>query len=123
LVHEQECTLSVHFILLIVLSLISHIYIPGVQIRTIGHTGEGTCICARDEDGDLEIDDACPVRGHSAIVNSVAYSPDGKHIASASRDKTVKNWDSTTGEEVSVLVCHRLSFAAAWSVLTSVFGR
>ena len=38
---------------------------------------------------------------------SVAYSPDGKHIVSGSYDKTVKIWDSTTGKEVSVLVCHR----------------
>ena len=38
---------------------------------------------------------------------SVAYSPDGKHIVSGSYDKTVKIWDSTTGKEVSVLVCDR----------------
>jgi WD40 repeat protein len=49
----------------------------------------------------------CTLRGHSNEVLSVAYSPDGKHIASASRDETVKIWDSTTGKEVSVLVCHR----------------
>ena len=49
----------------------------------------------------------CTLTGHSDLVRSVAYSPDGKHIASASRDKTVKIWDSTTGKEVSVLVCHR----------------
>ena len=46
----------------------------------------------------------CTLRGHWGDVNSVAYSPDGKHIVSASGDKTVKIWDSTTGEEVSVLV-------------------
>ena len=40
-------------------------------------------------------------------MTSVAYSPDGKHIVSGSFDKTVKIWDSTTGKEVSVLVCHR----------------
>jgi len=48
----------------------------------------------------------CTLRGHSNWVLSVAYSPDGKHIVSASRDKTVKIWDSTTGKEVSVLLCH-----------------
>ena len=37
---------------------------------------------------------------------SVAYSPDGKHIVSGSCDNTVKVWDSQTGKEVSVLVCH-----------------
>ena len=46
--------------------------------------------------------------GHSRYVVSVAYSPDGKHIASASGDNTVKIWDSSTGKEVSVrVVCHR----------------
>ena len=45
--------------------------------------------------------------GHSEPVLSVAYSPDGKHIASASGDDTVKVWDSQTGKEVSVLLCDR----------------
>ena len=47
----------------------------------------------------------CTLTGHSGPVYSVAYSPDGKHIVSGSGDKTVKIWDSTTGKEVSVLVC------------------
>ena len=85
-------------------SSISHVFVLGVQIRTIGHTGEGDCICTRDEDGDLEIDDECPVRGHSGYVHSVAYSPDGKHIVSGSRDGTVKIWDAQSGEEVRVVV-------------------
>ena len=81
-------------------SSISHVFVLGVQIRTIGHTGEGDCICTRDEDGDLEIDDECPVTGHSFSVASVAFSPDGKHIVSGSWDSTVKVWNAATGKEV-----------------------
>ena len=42
--------------------------------------------------------------GHSREVNSVAYSPDGRHIVSGSGDRTVKIWDAQGGEEVRVVV-------------------
>ena len=38
-----------------------------------------------------------PFEGHANQVNSVAYSPDGKHIASSSDDSTVRVWDLSTG--------------------------
>ena len=46
----------------------------------------------------------CTLTGHSGYVLSVAYSPDGKHIVSGSRDNTVKIWDAQSGEEVRVVV-------------------
>lgn len=35
--------------------------------------------------------------GHSANVGSVAWSPDGKRVASSSDDKTVQVWETTSG--------------------------
>ena len=39
-----------------------------------------------------------PFEGHMSDVYSVAYSPDGKQIASSSDDYTVRVWDVSTGE-------------------------
>lgn len=34
--------------------------------------------------------------GHQDVVNSVAFSPDGQHLATASDDGTVKIWAQNT---------------------------
>ena len=44
--------------------------------------------------------------GHSDFVNSVAFSPDGKILASSSRDKTIKLWDAASGREIRTLQGH-----------------
>lgn len=43
------------------------------------------------------------LRGHTGIVGSVAFSPDGKWIASASVDRTGRLWNVSTGEAGPVL--------------------
>jgi WD40 repeat protein/tRNA A-37 threonylcarbamoyl transferase component Bud32 len=43
---------------------------------------------------------ALPLEGHTDAVKSVAFSPDGKRLASGSEDQTVKVWDTRTGEQL-----------------------
>ena len=42
--------------------------------------------------------------GHSRMVLSVAFSPNGDRVVSGSIDKLVKIWDTETGAEVSSFV-------------------
>src|SRR5262245_66239458 len=44
--------------------------------------------------------------GHVDWVYSVAFSPDGKTLASGSRDQTVKLWDVATCQELATLSGH-----------------
>ena len=38
--------------------------------------------------------------GHTSWVESVAYSPDGRHLISGSVDETIRIWDAETGAAV-----------------------
>jgi WD40 repeat protein len=44
--------------------------------------------------------------GHANAVRGISFSPDGKMLASASVDKTVKLWDTSTSEEIKTLTGH-----------------
>lgn len=52
------------------------------------------------------------LKGHTADVQSVAFSQDGKRLASGSEDRTVVVWDVTSGEELLTLRGHTKAVAS-----------
>lgn len=57
------------------------------------------------------------LEGHSAYVTSVAWSPDGRQLASGSHDETVRIWDPVTGQCISTLEGHSGSvLSVTWSL-------
>ena len=44
--------------------------------------------------------------GHTDWVSSVAFNPDGKTLASASKDNTIRLWDVRTGTHLWILIEH-----------------
>jgi len=52
---------------------------------------------------------------HDAGISSVSFNPDGKTLASGSRDETIKLWDVQTGKEITTLRGHY-----SWGIFSSL---
>ena len=65
------------------------------------------CGCAAAPVDDTNEDTSSrTLTGHTDSVLSVAFSPDGKLLASGSDDNTVRIWDMATGQELQILTGH-----------------
>jgi WD40 repeat protein/serine/threonine protein kinase/tetratricopeptide (TPR) repeat protein len=52
--------------------------------------------------------DTLTLKGHNGGVYTLAFSPDGRHLASGRKDKTISIWDAVTGSRVSTLKAQSL---------------
>jgi WD40 repeat protein len=56
------------------------------------------------------------IEGHEGAVSSVAWSPDGKTLASASSDRTIRLWSAAGGQPLRILQGHQSPVVSvAWS--------
>jgi WD40 repeat protein len=98
---------------------------PDGRLLASGSCGQRSIYggCAQGEIKLWEVASGREVRtltGHTDWVNSVAFSPDGRLLASGSADYTIKLWEVATGSLVRSLKGHT---GTVWSVAFSPDGK
>jgi WD40 repeat protein/serine/threonine protein kinase len=101
---------SVHRIFSATVAGSIRVAVPSPDGKRIAGGGEGS--------GDIEVWDAgsgqllAVLKGHSAAVDALAFSPDGSRIVSGSRDKSLRVWDAATYDPLLVMGDHEEAIAS-----------
>src|SRR5262245_11098 len=97
---------------MIAVALFVSLMLVPIQAHNAITTLIGWRCCLDGEIGLVEDKQTLTLHGHTHYVTSVAFSPDGKMLASGSRDKTIKLWDVTLGKELATLKGHEGSVSS-----------